>query len=257
MKFDEATWARIYPWLEKAQDVPAADLREWIDRIISEQPDVGIPLNDVLSQADLMADDHEFLVHAASIPTERLSRVGQQVGAYTIDSLLAEGGMGEVCLAHRSDGHFEGRYAVKLLHRETLSAKALDRFKHEGRVLARLTHPNVARLMDAGATPDGQPFLVLEYIDGEHIDQYCEARSLSTQARIRLFLDVLAAVAHAHTSLIIHRDIKPSNVLVTSDGIVKLLDFASGVGAKSATVAYGGNRADWHRKARRSRFDAG
>jgi eukaryotic-like serine/threonine-protein kinase len=224
MKFDEETWARVYPWLEKAQDVPAADLREWIAQIISEQPEVGIPLNDVLSQAALMGDD-EFLRSAASIPTERLSRVGQQVGAYTIDSLLAEGGMGEVCLAHRSDGHFEGRYAVKLLHRETMSPKALERFKHEGRVLARLTHPNVARLMDAGATPDGQPFLVLEYIDGEHIDRYCETRSLSTQSRIRLFQDVLAAVAHAHTSLIIHRDIKPSNVLVTSDGVVKLLDF--------------------------------
>jgi tetratricopeptide (TPR) repeat protein len=224
MKFDQETWTRIYPWLEQSQDIPDDELQQWITRIVAEKPDVGIPLRDVLAQT-MSADDFEILAGSLGIPAVRQSRVGQQVGSYTIDSLLAEGGMGEVWLAHRSDGHFEGRYAVKLLHHDTLGTKALDRFKREGRVLARLTHPNIARLMDAGATPLGQPFLVLEYIDGEHIDQYCEARSLSTRSRVRLFLDVLAAVAHAHTSLIIHRDIKPSNVLVTSGGIVKLLDF--------------------------------
>jgi tetratricopeptide (TPR) repeat protein/tRNA A-37 threonylcarbamoyl transferase component Bud32 len=224
MKLDQASWERVYPWLEKAQDIPVADLPEWLDRIVAEQPDVGIPLRDVLTQSAL-SDEDELVAHPLGARAKRQSRVGQKVGAYTIDALLAEGGMGEVWLAHRSDGHFEGKYAVKVLHLDTLSAKALDRFKREGRVLARLTHPNIARLMDAGATLDGQPFLVLEYIDGEHIDKYCETRSLSTRSRVHLFLDVLAAVAHAHTSLIIHRDIKPSNVLVTADGTVKLLDF--------------------------------
>jgi eukaryotic-like serine/threonine-protein kinase len=224
MKLDQETWARVYPWLDKAQDVPANDLREWIARIVAEQPDVGVPLREILAQGALL-DNNEFLAGPLYIPEDRQSRAGQQVGAYTIDTLLAEGGMGEVWLAHRSDGQFEGRFAVKLLHLDTPGAKALDRFKREGRVLARLTHPNIARLIDAGATPEGQPFLVLEYIDGEHVDQYCESRSLSTRSRIRLFLDVLAAVAHAHSSLIIHRDVKPSNVLVTTGGIVKLLDF--------------------------------
>jgi tetratricopeptide (TPR) repeat protein len=224
MKLDKETWARVYPWLEKAQDVPVAELQEWIARIVAEDPEVGVPLRDVLATADLH-DEQAFLSRPLDVPADRPNRVGQHVGAYTIDKLLAEGGMGEVWLAHRSDGHFEGTYAVKLLHLDTWGSKALDRFKREGRVLARLSHPNIARLMDAGATSDGQPFLVLEYIDGEHVDKYCETRALSTQERVRLFMDVLAAVAHAHTSLIIHRDIKPSNVLVTSGGTVKLLDF--------------------------------
>jgi WD40 repeat protein len=224
MKLDQQTWARVFPWLDKAQDVPAADLPAWIERIVKEQPEIGIPLREVLAQHSL-SDDDTILEVPLRVTQALRSRTGQQVGAYTIDTLLAEGGMGEVWLAHRSDGQFEGTFAVKLLHLESPGAKALDRFKREGRLLARLTHPHIARLIDAGATPDGQPFLVLEYIDGEHIDKYCRARSLSTRSRVRLFLDVLTAVAHAHTSLIIHRDIKPSNVLVTADGIVKLLDF--------------------------------
>jgi eukaryotic-like serine/threonine-protein kinase len=224
MKLDEQTWKRVYPWLDKAQDVPAADLPEWIARLVAENPEVGIPLREVLSQSSL-SDDDEFLRVPLDILPKRQSRTGQYAGAYTLDRLLAEGGMGEVWLAHRNDGQFEGTFAVKLLNLAAPGAKALDRFKREGRVLARLTHPYIARLIDAGATSDGQPFLVLEFIDGQHIDQYCQARALATHTRVKLFLDVLAAVSHAHTSLIIHRDIKPSNVLVTPDGTVKLLDF--------------------------------
>lgn len=224
MKLDQETWARVYPWLEKAQDIPAVELQQWIERIVAEQPDVGIPLREVLSDTALL-DDDTFLERPLRVPLERQSRIGQRVGAYTIDALLADGGMGEVWLAHRSDGHFEGRYAVKLLHFSMQGRKALERFKREGRVLARLTHPHIARLIDAGVTGDEQPFLVIEYIDGEHVDEYCESRRLSTQTRVRLFLDVLAAVSHAHSNLIIHRDIKPSNVLVTAEGVVKLLDF--------------------------------
>src|ERR1700722_4589446 len=160
MKLDQEPWARVYPWLDKAQDVPANDLREWIARIVAEQPDVGVPLREILAQGALL-DNNEFLEGPLYIPEDRQSRAGQQVGAYTIDTLLAEGGMGEVWLAHRSDGQFEGRLAVKLLHLDAPDAKALDRFKREGRVLARLTHTNIARLIDAGATPEGQPFLVL------------------------------------------------------------------------------------------------
>jgi serine/threonine protein kinase/tetratricopeptide (TPR) repeat protein len=225
MKLDGETWARVYPWLEKAQDVPTAELPAWIARIIAEQPEIGIPLRDVLESTHFDENDNEDELLPLDIPAGRKSRVGQHVGAYVIDSLLAEGGMGEVWLAHRSDGRFSGSYAVKLLHLESVGPKAIERFTREGRVLARLTHPNIARLMDAGATTEGQPFLILEFINGQHIDKYCAAGSLSVRDRVKLFLDVLAAVSHAHTSLIIHRDIKPSNVLVTSEGVVKLLDF--------------------------------
>jgi serine/threonine-protein kinase len=133
--------------------------------------------------------------------------------------------MGTVWLARRTDGQFEGHAAVKLLNLGLLSPSGEARFRREGSVLARLTDPGIARLMDAGVTPGGQPYLVLEYVDGVRIDSYAEEHGLSTEARIQLVLDMLAAIGHAHANLIVHRDIKPSNILVTRDGTVKLLDF--------------------------------
>ena len=150
---------------------------------------------------------------------------GKQVGAYTIDRLLGSGGMGEVWLASRSDGRFEAQCAIKFLTASAAQPKLVERFRYEAALLARLGHPHIARLLDAGATTDGRQFLVLEYVDGMHIDEYCKLNALPVRARVRLFLDAVAAVAHAHTHLIVHRDLKPSNVLVTRDGTVKLLDF--------------------------------
>src|SRR5262249_1707817 len=136
-----------------------------------------------------------------------------------------QGGMGSVWLADRSDGRFEGLAAVKLLNASLVGRAGEERFKREGNILARLAHPNIARLTDAGVSPAGQPYLVLEHVEGESIDRYCDSRRLKIDARLNLFLDVLAAVSHAHANLIVHRDIKPSNVLVARDGSVKLLDF--------------------------------
>jgi tetratricopeptide (TPR) repeat protein/tRNA A-37 threonylcarbamoyl transferase component Bud32 len=153
------------------------------------------------------------------------SLAGRRAGAYIIERLLGRGGMGEVWLASRNDGRFEGRCALKFLDRSAIQPKLADRFRHEGRLLARLTHPNIARLIDAGSLDDDRQYLALEYVDGEPIDRYCESQHLSIRARVRLFLDVISAVAHAHTNLVVHRDLKPSNVFVTRDGTVKLLDF--------------------------------
>jgi len=133
--------------------------------------------------------------------------------------------MGTVWLAHRSDGRFEGQVAVKLLNAALVGHPSEQRFAREGRVLARLQHPNIARLLDAGVEAGRQPYLVLEYVRGERIDEYCKQRGLGIEQRIRLFLEVLAAVAHAHSNLVVHRDLKPSNILVTGQGEVKLLDF--------------------------------
>ena len=133
--------------------------------------------------------------------------------------------MGSVWLALRNDGRFEGPVAIKLLHAALFSRTGLDNFRREGRVLGKLAHPNIARILDAGLAAGGQPYLVLEYVAGVPIDRYCEQQGLSIEARIGLFLDVLAAVGHAHANLIVHRDIKPSNIHVTRDGLVKLLDF--------------------------------
>jgi eukaryotic-like serine/threonine-protein kinase len=159
-----------------------------------------------------------------SRPLTGTGRVGQQLGAYTLVEPIGSGGMGEVWRAERTDGRFEGHVAIKLLQRTT-GAAAAQRFEREGHYLARLTHPNIARLLDAGVSADNVPYLVLEHVEGVPIDRYCDAESLTLNARIALFLDALSAVAHAHAHLVIHRDIKPSNVLVTGDGDVKLLDF--------------------------------
>ena len=152
-------------------------------------------------------------------------RVGTQVGAYTITSLIGRGGMGEVWLAQRSDGRFEGKFALKFLETYSASPAALDRFRREGRLLARLAHPHIARLIDAGVTASDRPYLILEYVQGIRIDEYCATRALGVEARVRLILDVLGALAHAHSNLVIHRDIKPTNILVTEEGEAKLLDF--------------------------------
>jgi serine/threonine-protein kinase len=224
MKLDQETWAVVFPLLEESQDVPTEELGPWLERITAERPDVGPTLRTLVMERQQL-DAQEFLEQPFRFPADKPSRLQQRVGAYTIESLLGRGGMGEVWLAHRSDGHFKGLFAVKFLDLTAPAANALERFRREGRMLARLTHPNIARLIDAGVTPDGQPYLVLEYVGGEPIDRYCDAHALGLEARVRLFLDVTAAVAHAHTNLIVHRDIKPSNVLVTSEGEVKLLDF--------------------------------
>ena len=147
------------------------------------------------------------------------------MGAYRLLEPLGEGGSGSVWLAERCDGRFEGRAAVKLLNLALVGRSGQERFRREGTILARLQHPRIAHLVDAGISPGGQPYLVLEYVDGQPIDQYADARGLDVESRLRLFLDVLDGVTHAHASLIVHRDIKPANVLVSVDGSVKLLDF--------------------------------
>lgn len=149
---------------------------------------------------------------------------GERVGPYTLIERIGSGGMGSVWRAQRSDGRFEAQVAIKFLRIQE-GAAAARRFQLEGGYLARLTHPNIARLLDAGISERGLPYLVLELVDGLAIDAYAERHGLSVEARVRLFLHVLDAVQHAHAHLIIHRDIKPSNVLVTARGEVKLLDF--------------------------------
>lgn len=160
------------------------------------------------------------------------------VGNYALERPIAHGGMGTVWLAHRRDGRFEGRAAIKFLD-ALLGPAGVERFRREGTVLARLEHANIARLIDAGVTDEDQPYLVLEYVEGEPLDRWCESRSLDVHARVRLFLEVLAAVAHAHSKLIVHRGLKPANILVTPDGHVKVLDFGTAalVDADLATTA--------------------
>jgi len=153
------------------------------------------------------------------------SAAGAMVGPYRILRELGRGGMGTVYLAERADDQFHKHVAVKLITRGLDTEAVLRRFRDEREILAGLEHPNIARLLDAGTTVDGRPYVLMEYVDGLPIDRFCEQQGLTVEARLELFLRVCAAVSYAHQRLIVHRDIKPSNILVTSDGAPKLLDF--------------------------------
>jgi serine/threonine-protein kinase len=168
--------------------------------------------------------DREGFLEGSAIELPPGLLEGRSIGSYTLEYPIGHGGMGTVWLAHRSDGRYEGKVAFKFLNLSLLGGGGVTRFEREGRVLARLAHPKIARLLDAGVDA-GRPYLVLEHVEGEPIDRWCDNRQLAVRARIALFLDVLSAVAHAHGKLILHRDLKPSNIFITADGTVKLLDF--------------------------------
>ena len=235
-------WEAISPHLDRALEMGREERRAWIAALRVDDPALASDLNTLLKEGT--AVNREGFLEGASPPRPPTAAVeGQAMGAYTLVSVIGYGGMGQVWLARRSDGHFEGQAAVKILNADV----GEERFRREAGILARLTHPHIAHLIDAGVSPEGQPYLVLEYVDGERIDGYCDARRLGVEARLRLFLDVLAAVAHAHANLIVHRDIKPSNILVSTDGHVKLLDFGiaklleaeAGGGAPALTLESG------------------
>ncbi|MEM7585214.1 MAG: serine/threonine-protein kinase, partial [Acidobacteriota bacterium] len=151
-------------------------------------------------------------------------REGQRVGSYRIERLLGRGGMGSVFLATRID-EFQKRVALKILKPGLNTEAIVRRFRHERQILAHLDHPNIAKLLDGGSTDDGLPYFVMEFVEGEPIDQYCDRHRLTVRQRLALFRKVCAAVHLAHQNLIVHRDLKPANILVASDGEPKLLDF--------------------------------
>jgi serine/threonine-protein kinase len=221
---DPRRWQRASGHLDRALELPQEDRDACLAELRATDPETAADVEAMLAEHRLLSAEG-FLDSAASIQTPEPPLAGLTIGAYTLVSAIGHGGMGTVWLATRSDGRFQGQVAVKLLNTALVGRVAEQRFKREGTILARLTHPHIARLIDAGVTTAGRPYLVLEHIAGRHIDQYCNEERLSIEQRIRLLLDVLSAVAHAHANLIVHRDLKPSNVLVTADGQVKLLDF--------------------------------
>lgn len=164
---------------------------------------------------------------------------GLRVGPYRVLHLLAAGGMGAVYLGERVDEAFHKQVAIKLIRADLWGSDTIERFRMERQVLADLEHPGIARLIDGGSTPDGLPYLVMEYVDGVAMNQYCEERHLDVPGRLDLFLAVCEAVQYAHQNLVIHRDIKPSNILVDRSGRVKLLDFGIAKVLDVATPAGG------------------
>src|SRR5512136_1589906 len=150
--------------------------------------------------------------------------VERRIGAYRVLRELGHGGMGTVFLAARADDQYQKRVAVKVV-RGLNSAEVVRHFRRERQILAGLDHPNIARLFDGGTTDDYLPYFVMEYVEGEPIDRFCDQRKLSIQERLKLFRGVCAAVQYAHRNLVVHRDIKPHNILVTAEGVPKLMDF--------------------------------
>jgi eukaryotic-like serine/threonine-protein kinase len=225
--FSADRWRALSPYLDEALELAADRRADWLASIRRRDAALGADLETLLAEhVDLQHSGFlENAPPALQRPAERPSMEGQIIGAYRLVSLIGQGGMGSVWLAERCDGRFEGHAAVKLLNVALIGRAGEERFRREGDFLAKVTHPHIARLFDAGVSTTGQPYLVLEYVNGETIDNYCNEQALGIETRIQLFLDVLEAVAHAHANLIVHRDIKPANVLVSNDGEVKLLDF--------------------------------
>ena len=227
MPLNAERWRALSPYLDEALDVDVDRRAEWLADIRSRDPQLAADLQMLLAEHKAINDTGflEGSVHVAVPAIPEGSQCGAVLGSYRLVSQIGQGGMGSVWLAERCDGRFEGRAAVKLLNVAVAGRAVEERFRREGSILARVRHPHIAHLIDAGVSPTGHPYLVLEYVDGQSIDRYCDDHALSIEARLRLFLDVLAAVAHAHANLVVHRDIKPGNVLVSVDGDVKLLDF--------------------------------
>ncbi|MEL7311868.1 MAG: protein kinase [Pseudomonadota bacterium] len=199
-------------WLRDA----CGDNQEIYDEVISLLGASG----DASRFVDRLSDNlHSLAATPMELPT------GLRIDRWRVVELIGRGGMGAVYRVERVDADFEQTAALKILPLGFSDARVIEEFERERQILAHLQHDHIAQLIDGGVAEDGTPYFVMEHVDGVPIDQFCDDRKLSITARVRLFLGVVAAVAHAHTRLVVHRDIKPSNVLVTSDGSVKLLDF--------------------------------
>lgn len=215
---------KLYQLLEAALDTQVDSYQFAIDAT-KDDPDLRKALLDLLQ----LEVPTRFFQEQPSLDLGNLLSAswheGYRLGAYEIEAELARGGMGAVYRARRADASFDKKVAIKIMRPSLYSPEILERFHEERQILARLEHPNIARLLDGGATPEGIPYLVMEYIEGSNLIQYCESNALNLEARLALFNDLCAAVNHAHRRLIAHRDLKPDNIMVTPDGQLKLLDF--------------------------------
>jgi len=217
-------WQILGPYMDQALTLSGEERVRWLESLRANNPVIAGQVQELLEH-DLAAEREGLLDNSPIRRPETAVLAGEGVGAYRLICAIGHGGMGTVWLAERSDGRFQRKAAVKFLSIGLVGHSGEERFKREGAILARLANPNIAELLDAGVTAGGQPYLIIEYVQGEAIDRHCDERKVDVRARIRLSLDVLMAVAHAHANLIVHRDIKPSNVLISKDGQVKLLDF--------------------------------
>lgn len=222
-------WRRLEDLFHAARELADDDRRRFLDAHCGGDAMLRAELETLIAAEAKGADWLPMVVGnaAASLTSSRAAEwtAGARVGPYQIVRELSRGGMGVVFLAERADQQFRMRVAIKVVRATVTAADLLARLRTERQILAQLDHPNIARLLDGGATEAGEPYVVMEFIDGLPIDQYCDAHALSIDERIKLFRTICGAVQYAHGNLIVHRDIKPGNILVTADGVAKLLDF--------------------------------
>ena len=217
---DADRWRRLSPLLDALLELEPAVRRASLASTREEDPGLADEL-----EALLALEDHDGFLDTPLVAPLPGVRPGNEVGPYRLERMLGEGGMGQVWLASRADGLYQRRVALKRLRPGLADPGLRLRFTREREILARLEHAHIARLLDAGISADNQPYLALDYVDGEPISDWCARRELDVRPLVRLFLQVCDAVSHAHANLIVHRDLKPSNILVTPLDEVRLLDF--------------------------------
>lgn len=221
----EDGWARIEDLFHRALELPAQEREAFLRMAAGDDRQL---YEEAISLVRSAEREGSFLVPPSERPAPPAATrgwIGQRLGPWRVLELIGEGGMGHVFLVERADGLYEQKAALKIIHREMAAGSALRRFEEERRVLARLEHPAIARLLDGGATDDGLPYLVVELVDGLPVDEYCDHHKTSTRGRLELFRKICEAVGYAHRNLVVHRDLKPANILVTHGGEPKLLDF--------------------------------
>lgn len=217
--------AEMHALLGVMLELSPGEQAAWLERLRRDQPDAATGLETLLA-AEWGLDHRRFLEHRpVRSMGETGALAGHSAGPYVLDRPLGEGGMGSVWLAHDSRRDGSEAVAVKLLNLERLTPVGSARFRREERALSRLSHPGISGLVESGVTDAGQPYLVMDFVDGSPVDRYCSSHRLPAVARIRLVLQVVAALGHAHARHVIHRDIKPSNILVKASGAAMLLDF--------------------------------
>jgi eukaryotic-like serine/threonine-protein kinase len=221
-------WLRVEPLLTAALEMPESERGAWLDGLEATQPEAAALLRKLVD-ADQRAERDRALETvprlAPAAPWSSSHVPGERIGPFELIRPLGHGGMGEVWLARQADGRLERNIALKLPAVNQRSEVWRERFQRERDILAKLEHPHIARLYDAGVTDAGQPWLAMEFVEGESLSDYVASRSPSVPERLALFRQVLAAVAHAHRHLVVHRDLKPANILIDASGQVKLLDF--------------------------------
>jgi tetratricopeptide (TPR) repeat protein len=242
-KMTPERWSRMKALFSAALDVPASERAALLERDAAGDAGLIAEVQSLLAAHDAPGASLDSvptgLKARAFEATGEPDRVGERIGAYRIVGELGKGGMGQVFKAIRDDDQYHAEVAIKLMRADVRGAHADQRFRTERQILAALDHRNIARLIDGGTTGSGSPYVVMELVSGAPIDRFADAQGLGVRERVRLFLQVCAAVSYAHQHLVIHRDLKPNNILVTADGSVKLLDFgiAKLLDADSTAVA--------------------